>query len=370
VNVLAPSVAEESETLVPRAELRAQAPLREIRHEYTRTFASILSQLRATLLVSTYHAGKLVVVSAQGEALELSYHNFEQAMGVAVHPHRLAVGTRGAVWFLESVPGLAPRLAPEGRRGACYLARSACVTGEIHGHEMAFAGDELWVVNTRFSCLCTLDGRHSFVPRWRPRFISALAAEDRCHLNGLAMCDGRPAYVTVMAESDSAQGWRATKATSGAVIDVASGEIAVRGLCMPHSPRVHQGRIWLLDSGKGRLVVADAAAGSVETVAELPGYTRGLTLIGPYAFIGLSKIRETSTFGGVPVAERRESLKCGVAVAELASGRQVAFLEFASGVEEIFDVQALAGVRWPLISGPHAHLDGQPPVWMVPASKA
>ncbi len=224
------------------------------------------------------------------------------------------------------------------------------------------------MVNTAFSCLCTLDDRHSFVPRWKPRFISALEAEDRCHLNGLACADGRPKLVTALAETDQAGGWRATKATTGCLIDVESGETVVRGLAMPHSPRVHQGKTWLLDSGRGQLVLADTQHGRITTVSELPGYTRGLAMMGSFAFVGLSRIRETSTFGGLPIADRRDTLKCGVAVVDLVSGGQMALLEFHTGVEEIFDVQILPGIRSPVMSGPHPHLDGKPAIWTVPAS--
>jgi uncharacterized protein (TIGR03032 family) len=240
------------------------------------------------------------------------------------------------------------------------------MTGDIHVHEMAWAGEELWFVNTLFSCLCTLDDRHSFVPRWRPPFITALAAEDRCHLNGLALADGRPKYVTAMAETDTPQGWRPNKATSGCLIDVAEGRVVARGFAMPHSPRVHQGRVWLLDSGTGRLVTLAPATGEVRPVSEQPGYTRGLAFYGAYAFVGLSKIRETSTFGGVPIAERRESLRCGVGVVDLTTGRNVGHLEFKSGVDEIFDVQVLPGVRLPALSGPFPGRDGTQMIWTVP----
>src|SRR5262249_1568586 len=153
---------------------------------------------------------------------------------------------------------------------------------------------------------------YSFVPRWRPPFITKLAAEDRCHLNGLVLVDGRPKYVTALAETDTPQGWRPNKATSGCLIDVSSGRTLARGFAMPHSPRVHQGRVWLLDSGAGRLVAVDPVTGEVSAVAEQPGYARGLALYGSYAFVGQSKIRETAVFGGVPIAERREGLRCGV----------------------------------------------------------
>ena len=129
-------------------------------------------------------------------------------MGVAVAPGRLAVGARSLVWILRDAPAIAPQLDPPGTHDACYLTRAALFTGAINSHELAWADDELWVVNTLFSCLCTLDDEHSFVPRWRPPFISQYAPEDRCHLNALAMEKGKPRYVTVFGTTDSPGGWR------------------------------------------------------------------------------------------------------------------------------------------------------------------
>jgi uncharacterized protein (TIGR03032 family) len=332
---------------------------------------SLLSQLGVSLLVSTYQAGKVVAVGvAQGE-LALSYHNFERAMGLAVKPDGIAVGARAQVWFLNSAPDLAGRVEPAGCHDACFLTRSSHFTGEIQAHELAWAGDELWLVNTAFGCLCTLDDRHSFVPRWRPPFLTALAAEDRCHLNGMAMAPGArgvpaPRYVTALGETDTPQGWRPNKATSGCLIDVASGQTVARGFAMPHSPRVHRDRIWMLHSGAGQLVQVDPARGHVETVTELPGYTRGLALYDRFAFVGLSKIRETATFGGMPIADRRPELKCGIGVVDLETGRLIAHLEFVTGVEEIFDVQVVKGARCPALSGPYPGLDSSKPIWTVP----
>jgi len=341
-------------------------PTREVRHEYTRNLPALLDQLGVSLLVSTYQAGKVVAVGvAQGD-LTLSYHNFERAMGLAVKSDGIAVGAHAQVWFLRSAPDLATQIGPAGRHDACFLTRSSHFTGEIQAHELAWAGDELWLVNTAFGCLCTLDGRHSFVPRWRPPFLTALAAEDRCHLNGLAMAGGAPNYVTALAETDTPQGWRADKVKSGCLIDVATGQTVVCGFAMPHSPRVHRGRVWMLHSGAGQLVLIDPASGKAETVTELPGYTRGLALHDRFAFVGLSKIRETATFGGMPIAARRPELKCGVGVVELGTGRLVAHLEFLTGVEEIFDVQVLPGTRCPVLSGPYPHLDSAAPIWTAP----
>jgi uncharacterized protein (TIGR03032 family) len=272
-------------------------------------------------------------------------------MGLATDGRRLAMGTRTEVWQLRNAPDIAPRIEPHGTHDACYLPRSCHVTGDIGVHELAWAGDELWAVNTRFSCLCTFHPDYSFVPRWRPPFITALAAEDRCHLNGLAIVDGRPRYATSLGETDTAGGWRANKPQGGCLLDVPSGEVVARRLSMPHSPRQHDGLLWLLESGTGQLVLIDKVTGRRQTVAALPGFTRGLALCGPYAFVGLSKIRATSAMDGVPLAERREQLKCGVAVIDLRTGQTVALLEFQSAVEEIFDVQLLPGLRFPEVLG-------------------
>ena len=273
---------------------------------------------------------------------------------------------RTQIWLLKSCADIARQLQPAGSVDACYLTRRSQVTGEIQCHEMAFGGDDLWIVNTLFSCLCTLKSDYSFVPRWQPPFISTLAAEDRCHLNGLAMADGQPKFVTALAETDTAGGWRANKVQTGCLIDVAGKQTVSHGFAMPHSPRIHGSKVWLLDSGRGQLVQVDPAKGQWERVADVPGYARGLAINGNLAFVGLSKIRETSTFGGVPIAEQRESLRCGVGVIELLTGRTVATFEFTSGVDEIFDVSILPGIRRVEVRGPFATEDGHGAIWVVP----
>jgi uncharacterized protein (TIGR03032 family) len=320
------------------------------------SFVALLHQLGASLWVTTYQAQQLLVLRADGPGLSMLVRTFDKPMGLAVDARRLALGTRDRVWLFRNAPDIAAQLEPPGRHDACYLPRTGQITGDIAVHELAWAGEELWVVNTRFSCLCTLDPDYSFVPRWRPPFVTALAAQDRCHLNGLALAPDergvvRPRYVTALGATDTAQGWRPDKATGGCLVAVPGGEVVAGGLSMPHSPRLHDGRLWLLESGTGGLVCLDPASGRRDTVAELPGFTRGLALHGPYAFVGLSKIRETSSFGGLPLAARRARLQCGVAVVDVRRGRVVAGLEFQTAVEEIFDVQLLPGACFPEVVG-------------------
>jgi uncharacterized protein (TIGR03032 family) len=337
----------------------------EVRYEFTPVLAEILSHLKCSLMVTTYQAGKLLVLGVHNGALKISFSNYDQPMGLAVDGDRLAIGTRKQMNFLAGNRDVASSVAPADTWDVCYVPRTSTWTGSIHGHDLAWGTEGLWVVNTLFSCLSTLHEQYSFVPRWKPRFISQLIDQDRCHLNGLALVDGRPGFVTAMAESDSPAGWRPTKATSGVVMHVDSGETIARGFAMPHSPRWYNGKLWVLDSGRGALGTVDPATGQFTTVETFPGYTRGLSFAGQFAFVGLSKIRETSVFGGVPIAERRDELKCGVGVVDLVTGRTVAVFQFLSGVTEIFAVEAATGAACPYVAG--ASSEGKEhDVWIVP----
>lgn len=320
-----------------------------LRSVHTTSLVELLRQGGLSLLISTYQAGKLIVARVDGDVVNTHFRNFDTPMGLAFDRGRLAVGTKLHVWEFHNQPQVAAQLEPHGKHDGCFLPRHAQVTGQIGIHDIAWAADELWAVNTRFSCLCTFDARYSFVPRWCPRFVSALAPEDRCHLNGLAMHDGRPRYVTALGETDVHAGWRENKARGGCLIDVASGEAVSRGLSMPHSPRCHDGKLWMLESGAGSLALVDLTTGNLTTVALLPGFTRGLDFYGPFAFIGLSQVRESALFSGIPITDRLkvEDRACGVWAVDTRTGQTVAFLRFESGVQEIFAVQVLPGLRWP-----------------------
>lgn len=344
-------------------------PATEVRFHHSTDLPRVLEAAGCSLLVSTYQAGQLVAIGVADGAVTFSFRGFDRAMGIAVGTDRIAVAGKAQIWSLPDHSELAPAIAPAGRYDRCWLPRTSSVTGPIQCHEIAWGIDDtgepdLWMVNTLFSCLAGLDPRFSFVPRWRPPFISALAAQDRCHLNGLAMRDGRPAFVTVMAMTDDPGGWRTARNDSGAVLDVASGEVVTTGLAMPHSPRWYDGHLFVLNSGLGRLERVDLASGRREAVAALPGYARGLAIHRGLAFVGLSRIRETAIFGGAPIAAYHDELKCGVGVIELSTGNTIATLQFASGVEEIFDVQTVPDARCATF-GPAP--GGGDEIWLLPA---
>jgi uncharacterized protein (TIGR03032 family) len=334
----------------------ASPELPPLRSLHTVNFPGLLAELGISLVVSTYQAGRLVLLRADGDRINTHFRAFDKPMGVAVAGRQLALGTTTAVWEFHDVPAVAAKLEPAGKHDACFLPRTMHATGDVQIHEMAWGSPsersrdpapQLWFVNTRFSCLCTRSGQHSFVPRWRPSFISALAPEDRCHLNGLGMVDGKPRYATALGRSDEPAGWRAHKKDGGILIDVPNNEIVLSGLSMPHSPRWHDEQLWLLDSGSGSFGLVDRSAGRYRSIVELPGFTRGLDFFGRYAFVGLSQVRETAVFSGISLTERLAERTCGVWVVDLFTGKTAAFLRFEDAVQEIFAVQVLHGLRYP-----------------------
>lgn len=302
-----------------------------------------LAQLPGSLAMTTYQAGKVAILGWRDSQPTLLMRQFTKPMGLAVGTNKLALATQHEITLFANAPLLAPHLHPHeaGKYDTLYLPRATYYTGDLNVHDVAFADDGLWFVNTRFSCLSALSKDFSFVPRWKPEFISAIVPEDRCHLNGLALVDGQPKYVTCLGESDEVGGWRASKASGGALIDITTNQVLLRHLSMPHSPRWHDGRLWLLNSGAGELMVLDPLSGQADVVCALPAYLRGLCFIGRYAVVGLCQIREKHIFGGLPVQQKHQRLMSGMAVIDLPTGNIVDTFEFTSGCTEIYDVQYL-----------------------------
>ena len=314
-------------------------------------FQAWLAQAGGSLAVSTYQAGKVAMIGWDGRRVTLLMRHFDKPLGMTAAGGRLALATRHDVWMFANAPALAHDYLEEqpGRYDALYLPRATYHTGDLHAHDVAFDDEGLVLAATRFSCLARLSYDHSFAPVWKPSFISDLVPEDRCHLNGLAVRDGRVRYVTALGTTDAVGGWRENKAGGGVLIDVETDEVLLGGLAMPHSPRWYDERLWVLNSGAGELLLVEPSSGNSSVVCALPGYLRGLCFAGPYALVGLSKIREKHIFGGLPVQSRYDQLLCGVAVVDTRNGRQVGLFEYTAGCEEIYDVGFLSGVYRPMI---------------------
>ncbi|MGE3806132.1 MAG: TIGR03032 family protein [Gemmataceae bacterium] len=313
----------------------------------TEEFSSWISTAGGSLIVTTYQAGKVAFLGWNGQQVSLLMRDFQKPMGLAIHEDKIALATRNALWVFANAPALAPSMIEHqpGRYDALFLPRLLYCTGDLNIHDLAYANDELWIVNTRFSCLANPSVDFCFTERWRPPFVTDLVPEDRCHLNGLAVVEGKPRYVTALGTTDVPGAWRDQKATGGIVMDVTSNAIVDTGLSMPHSPRWHQGKLWLLNSGAGELLVTEPERGRSEVVCRLPGYLRGLCFVGNDAVVGLCKIRERHIFGGLPIQERGDQLLCGIAVVDTTAGRPKAIFEFTEGCHEIYDVGFLPGIH-------------------------
>ncbi|MEZ6139714.1 MAG: TIGR03032 family protein [Zavarzinella sp.] len=346
-----------------------QPELQEINFNYTANLPELLAENQLSIIFSTYQAGKVVSVGSHQGKLEIRFHQFDRPMGLARTSKGLVIGTSNQVWFLDAVPGLATTIEPANTYDLALVATRSHYTGPIMGHEIAECQGKIWLVNTLFSCLSTLNEGHHFTPEWQPPFISDLAVGDRCHLNGMAVDQTGPRFVTALGETNSPNCWRENKAQGGVLIDVTRNEVLARELCMPHSPRWHQQRLFFLNSGLGELSTIDLGTGNITPITRVPGYTRGMDCWGRYAVVGLSRIRETNVFGGLPIAEQRDQLVSGIAVVDLQSGEPVARLTFHSGVDEIFEAKFLPGYQMPLISGVDVNNDGTQQIWLVPVAK-
>ena len=318
----------------------------------SRQFLCWLAEQKLSVALTTYQIGKLFLLGLKDNGeLSVFERSFNRCMGLCPTENGFYMSSLHQVWRFENV--FTQGEIQEGY-DRLYVPQVGNTTGDLDIHDMAVDADErLIFVNTLFGCLATLSQTHSFRPLWRPSFISRLAAEDRCHLNGLALKDGRAAYVTAVSQSDVVDGWRDHRANGGIVIDVNSNEIVAGGLSMPHSPRWHQGRLWLLNSGTGEFGHIELETGRFVPLTFCAGYLRGLCFQGDYALVGLSKPRHT--FSGLPLDEnlksRKAEARCGIQVIDLRSGDIVHWLRFEGVVNELYDVVALPGVHRPMALG-------------------
>ena len=308
---------------------------------HTQDLPELLGELNCSLLLSTYQADKLIVVSSNGEKLTQLPRTFDTPMGVAIEGDHMSVATQNEVINLINDPRLAINYPNKPNHyDALYTPRSAHFCGQLQIHDLVHGSSGLIGVSTLFSCLFELDDTHSFKSIWQPDFITELAPEDRCHLNGLCLENGRPKYVTAFASSNTPQGWRKTDLESGLLIDTTSNEIILDNLSMPHSPRIFDGELYLLLSGKGQVVRVSPAARHYEVICEIPAFLRGLAKRGDYLFVGASKLRKNHLFGDTHLAREGKTF-CGVMVIHLPTGAIVSQMNYVNSCEEIYDVQIL-----------------------------
>ena len=324
----------------------------------SRGLASWLVENRTSIAFTSYQSGRLFLAGVMPDGtVSINQQAFSRAMGICWDRDGLWLASKIQLWRLENI--LPKGMLTKGCFDLTLMPRRTFITGNIDVHEVATDNEGRPVfVNTSYSCLATLDPVESFRPIWKPKFISSLEPEDRCHMNGLGMLNGRPKYVTAVSQTDVADGWHGRPLPKGVIIDVETDQILTDQLLMPHSPRVApDGKIYAVDSGRGFLVEVDKKTGDLRDIAFCPGFLRGLALINGFALVTVSKPRY-GTFDDMPLgdelAKRGAAPMCGLLVFDLATGRGVEWLKLEGEVQELFTVEVMPGVHCPMAVGPTA----------------
>jgi uncharacterized protein (TIGR03032 family) len=319
----------------------------------SRQFTDWLAEHQLSLAFTTYQAGKLFLIGLQADQrLSVFERSFPRCMGMWSDGQTIWLSTLYQLWRLENV------LSAPSNDGfdRVFVPQAAYTTADLDIHDLHVDGSGRSIfVNTLFSCVSTVSETKSFRPLWKPPFVSRLAAEDRCHLNGLAIRDGRAAHATAASESDVADGWRDWRRDGGVVIDIGADDIVGRQFSMPHSPRWYRDKLYLHDSGTGRFGSLDPESGAFTEIAFCPGYLRGLTFAGDFAIVGLSQPRESRTFSGLALDDELQKRKaqpiCALMVIDLRSGSAAHWLRIDGVVSELYDIAVLPGVRRPQAIG-------------------
>jgi uncharacterized protein (TIGR03032 family) len=255
-----------------------------------------------------------------------------------------------------------------------YCPRESRIVNNVDIHDSVVlddgaGNDEIYFVNSRYSCVCSFSKHSSFRVVWRPPWITATVPEDRCHLNGLCAYQNKLKYVTAASRNDLQDGWRNHRRDGGVLYDIENKTIVCAGLSMPHSPRVHEGRVWVLNSGTGYLGYVDfektvtmkTTIGGEETVRPfvpktfIQGFARGLDFVGTrYAVVGCSIDRHVSRFQGLALGEKlaAEGLhaRCGVFIVDLRSFGVIHNVTFETSFTEMYDVAVLPGISRPVFN--------------------
>ena len=324
---------------------------------YTPNVPELLNALGCTIMISTYQAGKTVFLSAKNnESLIQLPRTFDKPMGIAVDQEKgkLAIACKNEVVVFKNSKELAWHYPKSPKTyDSLYLPRVSYKTSFLDLHDLSFGYDGLYAVNTLFSCISKIDDEHNFTPVWKPKFITEISSEDRCHLNGMAMENGAPKYVSSFNQGNQKQSWRGKITEEGVIIDVESNEIVANDLAMPHTPKIINGELYILLSATGELVKINKQTGKKETIVKLNSFVRGMDVCGEYLFIGLSKLRKTSKTFAKLVNEFSQNT-AGVAIVHLPTASLYGQISYLNSVEEIYEVKVLKDTRRPNIISPNS----------------
>lgn len=325
-------------------------PILPFTFTYTAQLAAMLKKLKFSIAITTYQAGKVIFISPLDDITFTSLpRSFSKPMGMDIVGDKLVIATKDEVILFENSKDLAKHYpAKQNTYDTLYIPRITFYTGNVDMHDIAFGTDGIWAINTSFSCLCKVNGNFNFVPVWKPPFISALVSEDRCHLNGLVLKEGKPKYVTGLGQTDTAKGWKDQIVTGGFLMDIETNECLLENLPMPHSPLLYKGDLYLLLSASSELIKVNVQSKTYEVIIKLDGFCRGLDIQNDLVIIGVSKIRKSSsTFEKLSFSETIDF--AGLKFFHLPTKSLVGDINYQCNVEEIYEVKIMADTQRPNI---------------------
>lgn len=326
-------------------------PLTPFNAIFSPQLPELLLSLNCSIAITTYQAGKVVFISPNPDKERLTTlpRTFSKPMGIDVNGNRMLIALKDEVIILENSVELATYYPnKQNVYDSLWLPRVTYYTGQVDMHDIAFGDDGIYAINTSFSCLCKIDGNYNFKPIWKPPFIDKLISEDRCHMNGLVMLNGKPKYITALGTTNTRQGWRENIVGGGILMDVETNEVILDGLVMPHSPRIYNNNLYILLSASGEFIKVDTENKSYEVLKKFDGFCRGLSIYKDYAFIGFSKLRKnSSTFAKLSFSDKANF--AGIKIIHLPTNAEVGEITYRTSVDEIYEVSVLPDMIRPNI---------------------
>jgi len=326
-------------------------PLSPFSARFSPQVPELLNKLNCSIALSTYQAGKVVIISPHpdNEHLTTLPRTFQKPMGIAIKDDRMAISLKDEVIVFQNSRELATFYPnKQNTYDSLWLPRTTYYTGLVDLHDIDFGDDGIYAINTSFSCICKIDGEFNFTPVWKPPFINEIIPGDLCHLNGMVVLNGKPKYVTALGTTNTPQGWKENIVHGGVLMDVEKNEIVLNGLSMPHSPKMYNNELYLLMSASGEFIKVNLETKSYQTLKKFEGFCRGLSFYKDFAFIGFSKLRKnSSTFAKLSFSDKANF--SGIKIIHMPTNAEVGEIIYETSVDEIYEVIVLENMIRPNI---------------------
>lgn len=318
---------------------------------YSPQVPELLNKLKCSIALSTYQAGKIVLISPHpdNEKLISLPRSFQKPMGISVQDDQMVISTKDEVITFQNSKDLATHYPnKQNTYDNLWLPRATFYSGQVDMHDIGFGKDSIYAINTSFSCICKIDGTYNFTPVWKPPFLDKIEQGDLCHLNGMVIQNGLPKYTTALGTSNTPGGWRDNITAGGVLMDVEKNEIILDQLAMPHSPKMYNNELYMLTSANGDFIKVDTENKDYELIKKFDGFCRGLSIHEDFAFIGFSKLRKnSSTFGKLKFSDKANF--AGIKIVHIPTKAEVGEIRYQNSVDEIYEVCVLKDMMRPNI---------------------